>query len=188
MTQSEIIIINLARLGNDNAFRQLVNQYKDTAYTLARTYIRNSTIAEDVVQEAFVNAYFNLHKFKGKSKFSTWLYRIVINEAFKQRKILSRYTDLAIANQEVMFASENPQILLEKRDQSFYIQEALEAIKPKEALALRLFYLEDLKITDIAKVTGWSKSNIKVLIHRGRTHLKMILEAYVKNELISIEK
>lgn len=188
MSHSEFIIINQARLGSEEAFRQIVQHHKDSAYTLAKTYVRDSMLAEDIVQEAFISAFLNLKSFRGKSKFSTWLYRIVVNECFRQAKLREKYGANGDKAAEIPLNHDSPQDQLEKKDQLFYMQKAMELLKPNEALAIRLFHLEELKIAEIAKITGWSKSNIKVLIHRGRSNLRIILENYIDKELITLEK
>ncbi len=69
--------------GQTEEFRYFIKQYKDLAFSVAFSVVKNEFTAAEVVQESFVKAYENLKSFKGESKFSTWLYRIVINESFK---------------------------------------------------------------------------------------------------------
>ncbi len=67
--------------GDTNAFAFLVDKYKDMCFAAAYRIVKSREVAEDIVQDAFLNAYKNLKNFKGESKFSTWMYKIVVNES-----------------------------------------------------------------------------------------------------------
>jgi RNA polymerase sigma-70 factor (ECF subfamily) len=162
--------------GDHNAFRFLIKRYKDIAYTMAMSVVKDEFIAQEVLQMAFVNAFVKLSTFKGHSKFSTWLYRIVINEAFKamnkqKSEMIAFSASSIITSPETECFSFN----INAEEQKFYINEALQKLAPKESLALRLFYLEENSIEEISEMTGWSISNIKVLLHRARTNMKTLL-------------
>lgn len=68
--------------GDTEAFRYFVTTYKNLAFSVAISGVKNEFTAADVVQESFVRAFENLKSFRGDSKFSTWFFRIVINESF----------------------------------------------------------------------------------------------------------
>ena len=69
--------------GDKDAFRYIITKYKDMAYSFAISVVKDEFLAQEVLQISFIRAYSKLHTFKGNSKFSTWLYRIVVNESFK---------------------------------------------------------------------------------------------------------
>ncbi|GGG98643.1 DNA-directed RNA polymerase sigma-70 factor [Polaribacter pacificus] len=173
--------------GNQDAFRFLIKKYKDLSYSYAISVVKDEYLAQEVLQVSFIRAYTKLSTFKGNSKFSTWLYRIVVNEAFK---ILNKRKKEILINQEDPI---NPQLSTDVMNsksevdyQRFYINEGLKRLGPKESLALRLFYLEEQNIQEIVEITGWNKTNIKVLLHRGRNNLKNILSAhFTYNQQIS---
>jgi RNA polymerase sigma factor (sigma-70 family) len=171
----EIYIRNILN-GDVNAFRFIIKNYKDIAFSLAMSVVKDEFVAQDVLQTAFMNAFTGLSTFKGKSKFSTWLYRIVINEAFKSVKKLKSEI-VAFGELPVFIAPEVDSFSLEMSadEQRFYINEALKMISSKESLVLRLFYLEENNIEEIADITGWTHSNIKVLLHRARINMKELL-------------
>lgn len=162
--------------GDSEAFRQIITKYKDMAYSLAMSVIKNEFYAEEILQSSFLIAYAKLSTFKGNSKFSTWFYRIVINESFKYaKKHKTEFIDFVENPPEIPIEFENAILKLEADDQRYFINEALKKISPKESLVLRLFYLNENSIEEIASVTGWSTSNIKVILHRARTNLKLKL-------------
>lgn len=163
--------------GDVDSFRFIINTYKDMAFSMAMSVVKDDLIAREVLQTSFVQAYINLSSFKNKSKFSTWLYRIVINEAFKVKKKEGR-DFIIFGNQSVLTTSESDDMAkkIDEDEQKYYINEAMKILSSKESLILRLFYLEDNSIDDISDITGWTNSNIKVILHRARINMKQILK------------
>jgi len=170
--------------GDSEAFRQIISKYKDMAYSIAMSVIKDEFYTEEILQVSFLKAYDKLDTFKGDSKFSTWLYRIVINESFKLvKKHKTEIIDFVEAPPEIPNEIENAILKLEIDDQKYFINEALKKISPKESLILRLFYLDENNIKEICIETGWSSSNIKAILHRARINLKLILtEIYKLNK------
>jgi RNA polymerase sigma factor (sigma-70 family) len=162
--------------GDADSFRFIIKTYKDMAYSLAMSVVKDDLIAREVIQTSFVQAYINLSSFKSKSKFSTWLYRIVINEAFKVKKREGR-NFIIFGNLSVFNASGTDDLTkkIDEDEQQYYINKAMEMLSSKESLILRLFYLEDNSIDDISDITGWTNSNIKVILHRARINMSRIL-------------
>jgi RNA polymerase sigma-70 factor (ECF subfamily) len=176
----EIWIQNVLH-GDSEAFRQIISKYKDMAYSIAMSVIKDEFYTEEILQVSFLKAYDKLDTFKGDSKFSTWLYRIVINESFKLvKKHKTEIIDFVEAPPEIPNEIENAILKLEIDDQKYFINEALKKISPKESLILRLFYLDENSIEEIRSITGWSSSNIKVILHRARFNLKHILTEIYK--------
>lgn len=168
--------------GDTEAFRYFIRQYKDMAYSLAMSIVKDEHKAEEVLQSAFVNAYSNLASFKGKSKFSSWLYRIVVNESFKS----IRKQNFQQVNLDQVSENEIPNLddfsqKLSADEQKYFINEALVRLSPNESLALRLFYLEENSIEAITEITGWSSSKAKVILHRARKNMKLLLNRSLSN-------
>ena len=170
--------------GDIDAFRYFVHQYKDKAYNLAFSVLKNEFDARDAVQEAFIIAFRKLGKFRGKSKFSTWFFRIVINEALKSSKLIRKEKYIADTRTD---SAEPGHVeiddIVSRDQQKYYIDQAMQNIPSKEALALTLFYIEEYSVEEIREVTGWTESNVKVLLHRARKNMYKEL-----NILLSTEK
>lgn len=81
--------------GDIDAFRYIIQQYQDDAYSLAMSVVKDEHTAKDVTQNAFLKAYSKLDTFKGNSKFSTWFYRITINEAFMRQRKEKRHNKIS---------------------------------------------------------------------------------------------
>ncbi|WP_130736271.1 RNA polymerase sigma factor [Flavobacterium sp. J27] len=183
----DIILINKSIGGDTLAFRDLIEFHKNVSLTLACSILKDQNVAEDAVQMAFISVYHKLHTFKQKSKFSTWLYRIVVNTSYNMLKQQKKHIE--IDTDEVLnleFTKQNEEDILKVTDQKKYIMIALNAIKTDEALVLRLFYLYEYKIPEIQDITGFSKSKIKVNLHRGRINFENHLQKILGKEIKSI--
>ena len=167
--------------GDSEAYRFLISKYKDMAYSVAMSIVKNEFDAEEILQIAFVNAFLNLNSFKKNSKYSTWLYKIVINESFKKlKKQKAEIIDFKYIPPDYSSDNLNPLLKLEEDDQKFYINEALKQLPAKECLILRLFYLEQNSIEEVREITGWSISDLKVTLYRARIRLKQVLTEVFK--------
>ncbi len=169
--------------GDKDAFRFIIRQFQDSAFTLAVSITKEEFAAKDAVQAAFVKAYTRLRTFERKSSFKTWFHRIVVNEAFQVMRSQKRRQKLSFAlKAEREGLSRNTNHIEQKTDDDhlrFYIREAMKGLTANEALVLQLFYLEEYSIKETGQVTGWSESKTKVLLHRARKKLKQILtESY----------
>lgn len=170
------ICINRILHGDSEAFRQLITKYKDMAYSIAMSVVKDEFYAEEIIQESFLIAYDKLASFKGNSKFSTWFYRIVINQSFKiVKKHKTEFVDFMNIPPDIPAEIDNSILKLEVDDQKYFINEALKKIPEKESLVLRLFYLDENSIEEIKDLTGWTTSNIKVILHRARINLRQVL-------------
>lgn len=162
--------------GDSEAFRQLITKYKDMSYSIAMSVVKNEFYAEEVLQISFVRAFEKLDSFKGDSKFSTWFYRIVINESFKQlKKQKAEFINFVEEPPDISNEIDNSILKLIKTDQEYYINKALEKISAQESLVLRLFYLDENSMDEISNMTGWTTVNIKVILHRARNNFRVIL-------------
>jgi len=167
--------------GSTDDFRYFIRKYKDLAFSVAVSVVKNEFEAEEVVQEAFIKAFQHLKSFKGKSDFKTWLYRIVINEAFK-RVQQSKKEIMLPSYQNIPDLEEVTETFrgMTAEEQVVLVGESLKKIPPKESLTLQLFYLEGNGIDQISNLTGWSESNVKVILHRARKHLLVVVNTMLE--------
>ncbi len=161
--------------GDSASYASLVDRYKHMVYTIALRIMRNAEDAEDAAQESFVKAYQQIHRFEGKSKFSTWLYTIAYRVAVTKLE-QQRVTTLPI-NQEIAetyaFQHQTPQLEhLQESEQRKYINDAIGRLPATEGLLITLYYLDEKSIREIEEITGLSESNIKVKLFRSRKVLE----------------
>lgn len=179
-------LIQCAQKGDIHAFARLVDKYKGMVYTLAYRNIKNAALAEEIAQDVFLKVHQNLNQYTAQGKFSSWLYTItyrkVIDEARKKKRFHSPITE--ISHDPSTVDENSPSALMEKEEQGHMIQNALLKLPEDECTLLSLYYFKELSIAEIVEITGLTKSNIKIKLHRSRKKLRQLLAGYYKNEII----
>ena len=178
-------IIGLVLNGDVQAYRHLIDRHTGIAYSTAFAVTRNHEDAEEIVQDAFLKAFSSLGSFQGRSKFSTWLFRIVYHRALNHIEKSKPYKtgmDLDfIAEKEDSLITQDREKLIHK-DQGLYIGKALEKLSAPDRLALSLYYLDEKSQQEISVLTGWSLAATKLRIHRARSRFDEALEKILGNE------
>ena len=175
--------------GDRNAYAILVDRYKDMVFSLALRMVRSREEAEEIAQDSFVKAFRSLGSFKRKSKFSTWLYKIVYNTAISSlRKREAEKVDMDDGNlPDTEFADSrgiNAALGIDERKK--YIEAALEKLDEKERVLIIMYYYEERELDEIAMITGLSKSNVKVRLFRIRKKMLTYLKSSLKEETYSL--
>ena len=187
MTTNDKKIINQIIAGDSNAFSVLVDRYKDLVFTLSLKMLKNREEAEEVAQDTFVKVFKSLSKFKGDSKFSTWIYKVTYNSCLDRLKknkkeqlkvAIDEYTEHQVKT--IDNALEN--MVEEERQQA--IKACLELLPPDDSFLLTLYYFEEQSLDEIAKVVGLTANNVKVKLFRSRKKLTSILKAKLEPEII----
>ncbi|HNQ60310.1 MAG TPA: sigma-70 family RNA polymerase sigma factor [Bacteroidales bacterium] len=168
------ILIQRTLRGDQFAFAQIVEKYKQTAFSIAYQITGNREDAEEIAMDAFVKAYQALKGFKFESKFSTWLYRIVYNTAIsKKRKKKMEF--VAIDHHLIENYSEDNFVaglqMLDTDEQLKLVQHVLKSLPGDDAALINLFYNQQLNIEEISHITSLSVSNVKVKLHRIRKRI-----------------
>ena len=172
--------------GDQKAFKTLVERYERYAFNLAFRIMKVREEAEEVAQDAFVKAYRSLDKFRGDSKFVSWLYTIIYREAIDRlrRKDPMRVELEAEPAAEHWESPEDTGLdLLQQEERSALIRRALDSLRPAEAAVLTLFYLDEQSLRETADITGMTESNVKVVLFRGRKNLLEAIQQIRKTEL-----
>ncbi len=186
-TDNEIIEQIIA--GKRSMFAHLIDRYKEQAMTLAMRMLKNREDAEEASQDAFVRAYNALDKFERRSKFSTWLYRIVFNVcATRLRKknidVTLLRDDENPENPEELYPSVVPLVEYEQKELITLIKMAIEELPEKYAMILSLFYFQELSYDEICDVTQLPLGTVKTQLFRARSLLLKHLS--LKYELESL--
>lgn len=186
-TNNDQYYINQLLNGDTKAMTVLVDRYKDLIYTLALRMLKNREEAEEVSQDTFIKMYKSLSKFKGDSKFSTWLYKVAYNNCLDRiKKNKKQWNDVAIDEfseyQIKTLDNALDNLMAEERQQT--IQNCLQLLPSDESFLLTLYYYEDLSLEDISKIVGITANNVKVKLFRSRKKLTTILKQYLEPEII----
>jgi RNA polymerase sigma-70 factor (ECF subfamily) len=180
---TDAYIIEKVLSGERQLFAHLVNRYSTMAFTIAYRILEHKHDAEEVVQDAFVKVFENLGSFRQKSSFSTWLYRIVYNTAIS--RIRSRKNEeMSIDNKMMQIEDEsiygNFLYGYTEEEASLLVQKALALLPEDERTIVTLFYLNESKIDEIHKITGLSKSNVKIKLFRARKKLMLFFKKFAE--------
>ena len=179
-TLSDEVLISQALAGRQTAYSMLVRRHEQLAFTLALRMVKNREEAHEVAQDSFLRAFRYLPEFRGDSKFSTWLYRIVystaLNHLRKQRpEILSTDDEtrpLKLPDSTVPDASQQ----LELEERRMTVQQAIALLSPDDAGIITLFYLYEHSLEEICGIMDLTMTNAKTKLCRARQRLKVILE------------
>jgi RNA polymerase sigma factor (sigma-70 family) len=180
-------IIQQVQQGNTAAFGELVNQYKDAAFTLCVRICGNHDDAGDICQDAFIKAFRALRNFRGDSGFSTWLYRIVYNTAIshiRNRKIktlpIESIKDAGRLENEGELTWENEETEMKHK----LIREIVAELQEVDRTIITLYYLMDHSVSEICVVTGISESSVKVRLHRARLKMHSEITKHLQLQII----
>ena len=185
MDNVENRLVKLVLKGDQRAFAEIVELYKDKLFHLAYRMLSNRHEAEDVVQETFLRVFRNMEKYDPNQKFSTWIYRIATNLCIDRlrRKKPSFSLDAEINDQEgsdgyAMLPSDDrtPETEALLSETQTLIREAIDNLPVKYKSVMVLRYLQDLSLQEISDVTGMPVTTIKTRVHRGRDFLRKKLE------------
>lgn len=181
MTREEELRTVESVLGGDvNAFETLVLGYEKNVYNLALRMVKNPEDASDMAQEAFIRAYNSLASFRGESKFSVWLYRIVSNVCLDFLRSRSRHptVSLSVENDEgeeteldIPDESQSPEALLERRLTRDSVRRGLDALSEEYRQILLLREIQGLSYDEIAETLSMELGTVKSRIFRARKKL-----------------
>ncbi len=181
--------INEVVCGNTNAFATLVSRYQDQVYGLAFRISGNQLDAEEIAQDAFMKAFKSLRNFKQKSKFSTWLYRIVYNTALSKIRSNKKYNqsvDINSVNQHDLQSTMDTFSGLCNNERSAFLNEALNQLPENDKFLIHLYYVDEKNLKDISEITEISEDNVKIKLYRIRKKLLKMLSNTLKNEIFDI--
>ena len=163
--------------GDNKACRQFVDTHMPMIYRVCVRTLGSDRLAEDVSQDVFMKVWRFADTFDGKSKLKTWIYRITINtclDTFKKQKIHTNIDDFEIADN-----TDLADVDYLKKKTAEQIQDGLCLLKPKERTAIVLFYWEERRIKDIAKILEIGEKATESLLRRTRSKLAYILKGEI---------
>jgi RNA polymerase sigma-70 factor (ECF subfamily) len=178
--QQERDLIRRCQTGDSQALEQIVRQYQDGVYGMAYGMLGNREDAQDLAQDAFLTVWEKIGQFKFKSRFSTWLYRVVTNLCIneKNRKRRRKTTPMEIDDSQawvpVDTVTPEKEVLL--AEQQEILQAALAQLKDKYRTILVLREMENLSYDELSEVLGCSIGRVKSRLHEARLALRNILQ------------
>ena len=182
MKNDDACLVESVLAGNLDDYSKLVDAYQLLAEQWAFRQVRNISDAEEIAQEAFVEAYFRLDTLRHAEKFGGWLRRIVVNTAvswLRRRKATVHLDEIAnISGDGELYERFNrheaptPHDLLERQEQEELLRMAIDAISPTHRNIIRMFYYDDHSYKEIAASLRTTEAAVKSMLHRARRRLK----------------
>jgi len=185
-------LLALLRAGDEQAFVLLVRRYRPSMLRLAAAYVPSRAVAEEVVQDAWLGFLRGLNRFEGRSSVRTWLFRILVNRARSARSKELRSTAVADLSATVDAArfdasggwASPPQCWTDLVDDRLVAQQMADAVAvamgdlpDRQRAVVTLRDVEGLSSQEVCSVLEITEANQRVLLHRGRSRLRQLLES-----------
>jgi RNA polymerase sigma-70 factor (ECF subfamily) len=161
------------------AFSDLVRGNEPLVVGLCQAMGLNGPDREDAAAEAFAEVYRSLPSYEGRSKVSTWVYRIAYRVVLRIRTERRRLRHAELNERTTADPSPSSAELVEERDNSQRIWAAVAQLEPRQAAAVELYYRRDCSVDEIAERLACPPGTIKTLLHRARATLKETLKGEV---------
>ncbi|WP_299526823.1 RNA polymerase sigma factor [Winogradskyella sp.] len=180
--------------GEESAYGKLIYDFQQKVFSTCISFVPNKEEAEDLAQDVFVEVFNSIHKFKGKSKLSTWIYRITTNkclEFIRKRNTKKRFAFLqslsgnTIPIDKTSYFTEmnHPGIILENKEKSETLFLAINSLPEAQRVVFTLHKIDGLSYQEISEITQKSISSVESLMFRAKKNLQKLLEDFYKKNM-----
>jgi len=178
---------------NQTAFRELVEKFQYMVVNTCHNFLHDKDDAEDLAQDVFIEVYLSIHKFRGDSKLSTWLYRIAVNKSLnfirenKKKRFIENIGEVLSGDKnKEAYSDENLKEQLEEKNELEkkyeILHRAINSLKKNQRIAFTLHKYDKLPYKEIAEVMELSLPAVEALIHRAKKNIqKSVLDHYKNN-------
>jgi len=167
------LIVSQVVAGQKDLFRLLVRRHEKAVYGMGLSFFYNKEDASDFAQEVFLKAYRNLSRFEGRSRFSTWLYRIAYNTAVNELNRRKEYHSLAEEDMNKIFSNDDtPDLTMLRNAAREAVQTAVKELPERFGICIDLFFFYDRSYQEIETITGIPVNTIKSHVFRAKTLLR----------------
>ena len=161
--------------GETELFEVLIRRHQKKIFNLVYRMIGDYDDASEAAQEVFLSAYKSIRQFRADAKFSTWLYRIALNQASVQRKSLTRRRQRTVSlldSDPVDPAFKDPALSVVQREIQFQVHNAMKSLAPDHASVVLLIDMQGVSYEDAAQMLEIKIDTVKTRLHRARLALK----------------
>jgi RNA polymerase sigma-70 factor, ECF subfamily len=174
--------------GDKRLYEGIIRKYNQRLYRIARSFIKNEDEIEDVMQETYIKAYLHLKQFEGKSQFSTWLTRILINQANlslnKEKRVRALISNSSDDIPDIKSSNEpGPDQNLMNGEMKKYLEQAIDELPDTLRSVYIMREVEGLSVNETAEALSLSIENVKTRLHRAKANLKDSLFEKAKGEI-----
>ncbi len=180
-------LVRLAQEGSEEAFTSLVRAYQARVYSMALNFTRNREVADDLAQEVFLKTYLALPKFRFRSEFGTWLYRIAVNHIKDHLRRKGRAKEVPLDEVRELANAGEEETLSRERERSEearrgLVLKVLQGLPDKYRIILTLRDIQGMPYDKIAAVLRISPGTVDSRLHRARKMLRLKLGPYLTPE------
>jgi RNA polymerase sigma-70 factor (ECF subfamily) len=191
----DVALVQLARQGNADSFRIIMQRNNQRLYRVARSVVQDDSEAEDVVQQAYVNAFISLGSFRGDSSLPTWLTRITRNEALERLRRRRPVVDLEVLDAApasgtsrvipfpLMSESADPERAAAQSQVRHLIERAIDDLPEIFRVVFVMRDVEEMSIEETADFLGLPPATVKTRLHRARRQLRRALDEKLASTL-----
>jgi RNA polymerase sigma factor (sigma-70 family) len=178
---------------SQKAYGKLIDDFQQKVFATCISFVPNKEDAEDIAQDVFVEVFNAIHKFKGNSKLSTWIYRITTNkclEFIRKKNTKKRFAflqsitgnDIPLDKSSYFTEINHPGIILENKEKSEILFRAINKLPESQRVMFTLSKIDGLSYKEISEITGNSLSSVESVLFRSKKNLQDILKNYYENE------
>src|SRR5262245_25924301 len=173
-------LVERCRLGDEGAFQQLVDRYKELVFALIARTVQDRSRAEDLAQEVFLRIHRGLPYFRGEARLSTWIYRIVVNVCAQPQSAIAQTVSLQddrIPVAAVSAVTDRRFGDLELRDR---LEKAIARLPANYRLLIAAHYLDGVRYEDLADALNLPLGTVKTQLYRAKQQLRRVLETELR--------
>lgn len=180
-------LVELSKQGDEEAFGVLVKKYKTKVFNLAYSFTRDQETADDLAQEVFIKVYYALERFKFKSGFGTWIYRIAVNhfKDYLRKHGKERHVSLEALGREPSLSEDEikkKESAQEAADRRKLLYQAMRSLPEKHQVILTLRDIQGHSYEEIADILKLSPGTVDSRLHRARKILRKKIAPFLSQE------
>jgi len=184
MDVNEAQLISRCQQGDQEALKEIFNQYHQKVYRIAYGVVRQREEALDIVQEVFIKLFRSIRQFQGKSRFYTYLYRMTMNTAIDHTRKMKKVPSFSMDEEEGFQLSDDaerrPDRILDHKELEARVKWAMDQLSPDQKAVLIFREVEGFSYQEIAEATGSSIGTVMSRLHYGRKKVQELLKDYVE--------
>ncbi len=170
---TDAALVKQSKSGDGDAFSELVRRHQHVIYNVAYRFMRDSALAEDMAQEAFLKAFRLLKGFRGDCSFSTWMYRVTCSVCLTELSRRKRRGEVELLPRHAGVTAVHPSDTL---DMPEHIRRCVAQLSDRYATIITLYYLKGVSYDEIAQVMDIPMGTLKTWMFRARKQLRKIVE------------
>lgn len=172
--------------GDDSAYAVLVGRYRSRVFSTASRFTRNRSELDDLAQDIFIRIWKGLKTYRADAPFEHWLMTVTVRSCYdflrknrqrREREVLVDEAPSETMPGDGMFAGDATEERQRRQREAWeVVQGLMEKLNEKERLVITLMELEEKSVSEVAGLTGWSESNVKVRAFRARNRMRDLFE------------